>query len=136
MGERSILFSLHLSYYYNTKKACYGKNIHNTQNVVLTKRTFRERNFESRETVFSPPIAYKNNRPLSYLSYILKSTSCLTPSINGGITFSIMQGAFCFRGYSNLHYNLKRQIDVILPNSLLFDTYSAEFHIHTVIFIR
>ena len=118
------------------KKACYGKNIHNTQNVVLTKRTFRERNFESRETVFSPPIAYKNNRPLSYLSYILKSTSCLTPSINGGITFSVMQGAFCFRGYSNLHYNLKRQIDVILPNSLLFDTYSAEFHIHTVIFIR
>lgn len=106
------------------------------KNIVLTKRTFRERNFESRETVFSPPIVHKNNRPLSYLSYILKSTSCLTPSINGGITFSVMQGAFCFRGYSNLHYNLKRQIDVILPNSLLFDTYSAEFHIHTVIFIR
>ena len=106
------------------------------KNIVLIKRTFRERNFESRETVFSPPIVHKNNRPLSYLSYILKSTSCLTPSINGGITFSVMQGAFCFRGYSNLHYNLKRQIDVILPNSLLFDTYSAEFHIHTVIFIR
>ena len=106
------------------------------KNIVLIKRTFRERNFESRETVFSPPIVHKNNRPLSYLSYILKSTSCLTPSINDGITFSVMQGAFCFRGYSNLHYNLKRQIDVILPNSLLFDTYSAEFHIHTVIFIR
>nr|DAD56751.1 MAG TPA: hypothetical protein [Caudoviricetes sp.] len=47
-----------------------------------------------------------------------------------------MQGTFCLRGYSNLHYNLKRQIDVILPNSLLFDTYSAEFHIHTVVIIR
>jgi len=118
------------------KKSVLQKISITRKNIVLTKRTFRERNFESRETVFSPPIVYKNNRPLSYLSYILKSTSCLTPSINGGITFSVMQGAFCFRGYSNLHYNLKRQIDVILPNSLLFDTYSAEFHIHTVIFIR
>ena len=135
MGERSILFSLHLSYYYNTKKSVLRKNIHNTQNVVLTKRTFRERNFESRETVFSPPIVYKNNRPLSYLSYILKSTSCLTPSINGGITFYVMWGCV-LTWFALTTLQLKRQIDVILPNSLLFDTCSAEFHIHTVILIR